>query len=87
MAEVIRTYSAETMQLQQGCSAAQVPAARPNLHSSNHTCSASYAAMCFCLLHEQDVMGCVIEVSPELWDCCSLGELQQALWGFLDNQP
>ena len=85
MAQTIRSYSAEALHLQQGRHAAQRPLANPTLPFIRHSCRASYAAMCFCLLHEQDVMGCVFEASPELWDSCTLAELQQALWGFLDD--
>lgn len=45
----------------------------------------SYRAMCYTLLHEQDLMQRIFEAHPELWRIASLANLQAQLWGFLDS--
>jgi hypothetical protein len=45
----------------------------------------SYRAMCFTLLHDQDILSTVFERTPELWRVPTLDALQERLWGFLDD--
>lgn len=47
--------------------------------------SLPYAAMCFSLLHEQDLFGIVFQMFPEWWDEHTLEDLQRKLWGFLSD--
>jgi len=45
----------------------------------------SFRAMCFTLLHDQDILSTVLERNPELWRIPTLEALQRRLWGFLDS--
>lgn len=47
--------------------------------------SLSYAAMCYTLLHELGPLHDVFKRRPELWEARSLGEVQAAVWGWLDR--
>lgn len=45
----------------------------------------SYVATCYTLLHELELMSSVFKREPELWEARSLGEVQVAVWGWLDG--
>ena len=47
--------------------------------------SASYRAMCYTLIHEQEILSNVFEQNPLLWNITSLAELQSRVWSFLDQ--
>lgn len=40
--------------------------------------------MCYTLMHEQDILR-IFELNTALWNLNSLIELQENVWGFLDN--
>jgi len=41
--------------------------------------------MCYTLLHELGPLRDVFRRRPELWEAGSLGEVQSAVWGWLDR--
>ncbi|GAB4817095.1 hypothetical protein N2152v2_004141 [Parachlorella kessleri] len=45
----------------------------------------SYVATCYTLLHELDLVEAALKRRPELWEAASLEEVQQQLWGVLDE--
>ncbi len=44
-----------------------------------------YVATCYTLLHELDLVEAALKRRPELWEAASLEEVQQQLWGVLDE--
>ncbi|KAF3781067.1 F-box protein [Nymphaea thermarum] len=48
----------------------------------------SYRAMCYCILHEDNVLGVIFDMWKELRKCESWEEVEAAVWGCLNNyQP
>eukprot|EP00803_Ostreobium_quekettii_P001934 evm.model.scf_228.4 EVM.evm.TU.scf_228.4 scf_228:16588-19684(+) len=45
----------------------------------------SYCAMCYMLLHEEDALERAMELRPELAEAGSLRQVQEGLWGVLDQ--
>lgn len=52
---------------------------------SKNSVSMRYAAMCYMLLHEQDLMPLVFKAHPDLWELASLAELECTVWGALSK--
>jgi hypothetical protein len=47
--------------------------------------SLSYRAMCYCLLHEQDIMGAILKHRKDLRMAASLEEVEEKLWAVLNE--
>ncbi|XP_038717903.1 F-box protein At1g78280 isoform X2 [Tripterygium wilfordii] len=45
----------------------------------------SYHAMCFCILHEENILGAIFSIWRELRTAKSWEEVEQAVWGELNN--
>lgn len=45
----------------------------------------SYRAMCYCILHEENVLGAIFSIWDELKDANSWEEIEETVWGVLNE--
>lgn len=73
----LETYRVEAAELMEGNAAGSV---KRRWWQARNGISLSKVAMCYALLHEQDLLGSCFKRSPALWKARSLEDLEMQLW-------